>query len=112
MVVVLDSATASLQPDSPMLRWLDRDLARADARWTVVAIHHPPHSDGTHRSDTDERMTRVRENVVPILERHGVDLVFSGHSHGYERSALVVGERLLDESSPYDKREGAAGGTV
>ena len=110
--VVLDSATASLQPDDPMLRWLERDLARTDARWTVVAIHHAPHSDGTHRSDEDERMTRVREHVVPILERHGVDLVFSGHSHGYERSALVAGERLLDESSPYDKHDGAEGGTV
>jgi len=31
-------------------------------------------------------MKKIRENIVPILEKHGVDLVLSGHSHGYERS--------------------------
>ena len=36
-------------------------------------------------------MQRMRENVVPILEAHGVDLVLTGHSHGYERSFLIDG---------------------
>jgi len=28
---------------------------------------------------------------VPVFDAYGVDLVFSGHSHGYERSFLVKG---------------------
>src|SRR4029077_19022284 len=33
----------------------------------------------------------MRENALPILEAHGVDLVLSGHSHSYERSYLIDG---------------------
>jgi len=119
--VVLDSSTDSLEPDGPMLRWLEADLAADEARWTVAVLHHAPYSDGTHDADRDERMRRVRQNVVPILERNGVDLVFSGHSHGYERTALIAGawstpagdrSRILDEASPYEKKPGPLGGTV
>ena len=74
-----------------MLAWLARDLAANRAKWTIAVFHHPPYSDGSHVSDTEDRMVQVREHVVPILERYGVDLVLSGHSHGYERTALVTG---------------------
>jgi hypothetical protein len=33
----------------------------------------------------------MRENVLPLLESYGVDLVLSGHSHSYERSFLIDG---------------------
>ena len=33
----------------------------------------------------------MRQNVCPILEAHGVDLVLCGHSHAYERSLLIDG---------------------
>ncbi len=36
-------------------------------------------------------MQAVRENVLPLLEEGGVDLVLSGHSHAYERSHLIDG---------------------
>ena len=33
----------------------------------------------------------MREQIMPILESHGVDLVLTGHSHIYERSMLMDG---------------------
>jgi hypothetical protein len=36
-------------------------------------------------------MVEMRENALPILEDYGVDLMFSGHSHSYERSYLIDG---------------------
>ena len=36
-------------------------------------------------------MQEMRENFLPILEEHGVDLVLNGHSHIYERSYLLKG---------------------
>lgn len=36
-------------------------------------------------------MFDMRENALPILEKYGVDLVLSGHSHSYERSFLLRG---------------------
>ena len=60
--------------------WLEADLADSDRPWTVVFGHHPPYSSGDHGSDL-----RFRDTFGPILERHRVDLVLSGHDHHYER---------------------------
>ncbi len=94
-VVQLDSAESDSTPGSPMLVWLAADLAANARPWTIVAFHHPPYTKGTHDSDNPADsggiMERMRENVLPILEAHGVDLVLTGHSHGYERSFLIDG---------------------
>ena len=78
-----------------MLRWLRQDLSANKKKWTIVFFHHPPFSRGSHNSDDDAdsggRMRWVRENVLPIVERFGVDLVMTGHSHNYERSKLLHG---------------------
>ena len=132
-IVVLDSHDSDRSADGPMARWLEADLASAaDARWTLAAFHHPPYSHGSHDSDDPEdsggRMQDMREVFVPILERHNVDLVLAGHSHGYERSALIRGHtghsssyqetthRAADgDGSPprgYSKGEGESAGTV
>ena len=68
------------------VQWLKRDLAARKLPWTVVYFHHPPYTKGSHNSDTEEELVRLRQNLTPILERFGVDLVLSGHSHVYERS--------------------------
>jgi 3',5'-cyclic AMP phosphodiesterase CpdA len=62
------------------LRWLGGALARTDAVWKVVAFHHPPFSCGGYLGDQ-----RVRRALVPLFERHDVDLVLSGHDHNYQR---------------------------
>ncbi len=67
------------------VQWLKRDLAANKLPWTIVFFHHPPYSKGGHNSDTEEQLKLLRENLTPILERYGVDLVLNGHSHGYER---------------------------
>lgn len=93
--VALDSADSDLSPGSPMLRWLARDLEESDRDWLIAYFHHPPYSKGSHDTDDAEdsggRLRDVRENVLPILEAAGVDLVLAGHSHNYERSYLIRG---------------------
>lgn len=71
--------------------WLKQDLAANTQPWTVVYFHHPPYSKGSHNSDVDNEEVKLRQNVVPILERYKVDLVLAGHSHIYERSFLING---------------------
>ncbi len=89
-VVMLNSHSSRIQKNSKMLRWLKKDLAQTKQQWLVVAFHHPPYTKGSHNSDslTDSfgRMRNVRQYVLPILEKAGVDVVMAGHSHMYERS--------------------------
>lgn len=80
---------------SVQVQWLKRDLAANTLPWTVVIFHHPPYSKGGHNSDTEESMRLIRENLTPILERYGVDLVLNGHSHIYERTYRIKGMRGL-----------------
>lgn len=89
--VSLDAMVSARTPPSAMLTWLQNDLAQNQQDWLIVYWHHPPYSKGSHDSDTEIELIEMRENVVPILESHGVDLVLSGHSHAYERSYLLDG---------------------
>ncbi|GAB3951751.1 hypothetical protein GCM10028805_32530 [Spirosoma harenae] len=86
---------------SAQVQWLKRDLAANKLPWTIVIFHHPPYSKGGHDSDTEEWMRLIRENLTPILERYGVDLVLNGHSHGYERTYRIKGLQGLAKT--YDK---------
>lgn len=91
--VCLDSEGSDRSVGSPMLQWLRADLSATSQPWIVGFWHHPPYTKGSHDSDdpldSGGRMRDMRRNVLPILDSLGVDLVLSGHSHSYERSALL-----------------------
>ena len=77
--VVLDSDT-SVAPGSPQLRFARRAFARRSC-FRFAAWHHPqweppgrPLSPG------------LRRNIVPLVQKHGVQVVFVGHLHAYARS--------------------------
>lgn len=76
--------------------WLKADLAANTKKWTVAYFHHPPYTKTSHSSDYNGGageldLVAIRERLIRILERNGVDLVLCGHSHGYERSYLLKG---------------------
>jgi acid phosphatase type 7 len=130
--VCLDSEMSGVNPGGPMLTWLQNDLTADHSDWRIVYWHHPPYSKGSHDSDSVTRMIQMRQNVSPILEAAGVDLVLCGHSHVYERSFLIdshygqswqwtptmaldSGSGRPDDSGPYLKSSLAPmahGGTV
>ncbi len=87
--VCLDSMTSSRAAGSPMLTWLQNDLAANNKTWLIAFWHHPPYTKGSHDSDTETELIEMRQNALPILESYGVDLVLTGHSHAYERSFLI-----------------------
>lgn len=116
--VCLDSEGSNLGPAGAMMTWLPLDLAATTADWTIAFWHHPPYTKGSHDSDlpgdSSGKMRDMRENALPILEAHGVDLVLSGHSHSYERSYLVDGHydvsTTLDPSMLVNGGNGQVGG--
>lgn len=84
----LDSGRSGLLgPDgATQIDWLDDALATSRSQWKIVCMHHPPYSSGVHGSTLD-----THRALVPALERHGVDLVLSGHDHHYERTLPING---------------------
>jgi hypothetical protein len=96
--IALDSSDSDWSEDGLMVRWLKIDLALNQQDWLIVFCHHPPYTKGNHDSDKDKdsqaRMRKMREVVLPLLEAHGLDLMLAGHSHAYERSFLLDGMYL------------------
>ena len=67
--------------DQTQLKWLEEQLSSSDSRWKVAFFHHPLYSSGgRHGSDTD-----LRTLVEPLFVKYGMDVVFAGHEHFYER---------------------------
>ena len=95
--VCLNSETDP-SPDGAMMTWLEADLAANDKEWIIAFWHHAPYSRGSANSDTDSQQIALRQNAVPLLERYGVDLVLTGHTHAYERSYLIDGHYGLSDT--------------
>ncbi len=87
--IVLDSHDTPRDSTGTMATWLTQDLAATNQDWIIAYWHHPPYTKGSHDSDSEGRLVDMREEILPILEAAGVDLVLGGHSHIYERSYLV-----------------------
>jgi len=90
-IISMDSHDSDRSVGSPMLTWLENDLANTTKEWIIAIWHHPAYSKGSHNSDTESYLIQMRQNALPILEDAGVDLILSGHSHSYERSKFVKG---------------------
>jgi PKD repeat protein len=106
--ISLDSYETTRAPDGPMMIWLEQDLAATAQDWVIAFWHHPPYSKGRHDSDEDIYMVEMREGAIPILDSYGVDLVFSGHNHLYERTFLIDGH--YGDSSTFNESHLVDGG--
>ena len=97
--VVLDTATPY---DLRQTEWLKCEVSSRgwiDAKYRVVITHIPPFVEFWN-PQTWMRGEKSwghfnRDTFVPILERAGMDIMFSGHSHVYQRgkrgsSAYIV----------------------
>lgn len=86
--------------------FLTETLENNTKKWVVVVVHNPPYTAGHHHSDSSQEYDTffAREELVPIFDQYGVDLVISGNDHIYERSHLMRGvyEKSYDPL-PYDE---------
>jgi 3',5'-cyclic AMP phosphodiesterase CpdA len=67
--------------DQKQVAWLDASLRDAREEWKICYFHHPLYSNAArHGSSVDLRVI-----LEPVFVKHGVDVVFAGHDHVYER---------------------------
>jgi hypothetical protein len=114
-----------IAPGSPQYAWLEAELNRPEfqqAKYKIVMLHHPPHSLGDNVVPPytnpvqiidrfpDEQIKAVRyeypidrdyllRDVMPLLEKAGVQLVFYGHSHLWNRFDSPGGMHFLETSN-------------
>jgi predicted phosphodiesterase len=88
-----------LSPGSEQYKWLDKAMGESKAVWKFAAHHHPCFS-----SDEDDYGDRWKgrpeekfvngdddaQKLVPLYEKHGLDIAFAGHIHSYERTWPIL----------------------
>jgi len=79
----LDSTYLSFE----QIRWFEKEVTESRAEWKIAFLHHPLYTSG--------RYTLAARGIRLALEsafvNGGVDVVFSGHEHLYERAELQRG---------------------
>jgi 3',5'-cyclic AMP phosphodiesterase CpdA len=92
------------QMDPRQLVWVDASLKESSEDWKICYFHHPIYSDGgRHGSDVSLRVT-----LEPLFVKYGVNVVFAGHDHIYERLKPQKGITYFVNGSSGELRKGDA----
>jgi MBG domain (YGX type)/Calcineurin-like phosphoesterase/Bacterial Ig-like domain (group 3)/Purple acid Phosphatase, N-terminal domain len=109
-----------LYEGSDQYNWLTNDLASSTKPWKFLFVHHPLASSGSHRNDhyggsllTDAQV--LQDLLLPVATRYGVEMIFNGHDHDYERFNPIQGVQLIANGAGgsqingiHDERDGAS----
>jgi len=98
--IVMLSSYDPYNATSRQYKWLELDLEvaskdRAKHPWIIVGVHSPMYSSNSGHGGGD---TTFRLAVEPLLVKFGVDIVLTGHDHGYERTYPVVDNTVYDSA--------------
>ncbi|PYI87905.1 MAG: hypothetical protein DME26_04635 [Verrucomicrobia bacterium] len=75
---------------STQYNWMTNDLAQSTKLWKFLFCHVPPRTSGPHRFDnTDPNgiydRLEIQQWLFPPAKQYGVQMIFSGHDHDFER---------------------------
>jgi predicted phosphodiesterase len=77
------------------LKWLEDALKASKARWKVAFCHHSIYSSARMHKPYLE----LRRQLEPLYVKYGVNVVFSGHAHCYERVKPQKGVQYFSEGA-------------
>ena len=66
--------------DPEQVQWLEKELDDSGSEWKIVYFHHPLYTTARRGPEVE-----LRAILEPLFVKHGVDVVFTGHEHIYER---------------------------
>jgi hypothetical protein len=88
--------------DNKQLAWLEGELRKSTDTWKMAYFHHPLYSSGgRHGSEVD-----LRQQLEPLFLKYGIDVVFAGHEHFYERIRPQWGIHYFTSGGGAKLREG------
>ena len=90
--------------DRAQSRWFEKETTGSRAEWKIAFLHHPVYTSG--------RYTLAARGIRFALEtafvNGGIDIVFSGHEHIYERAEMQNGILYFITGAAGSLREGDA----
>ena len=100
MLFVPLASLATFTVGDPQYNWLTNDLANSTKPWKFVSTHHPIASSGPHRFDDYDfngvaDRTQFKNVLLPVAAKYGVQAIFHGHEHLYERFAPTNGVQII-----------------
>jgi predicted phosphodiesterase len=88
--------------DPKQLAWLAKELQTSSSDWKICYFHHPLYSSGMFHGPSVE----LRQVLEPMFIENGVQVVFSGHNHVYERTKPQKGIYYFTEGAAGELRKG------
>ena len=89
--------------DPPQLQWLEHELQKSGGdEWRICYFHHPLYSSGKKHGSSLE----LRALLEPLFIKYGVNAVFAGHDHVYERVKPENGINYFTEGAAGQLRYG------
>src|SRR5262245_33939858 len=88
--------------DKTQLDWFEKELKASGSDWKICFFHHPIYSSGgAHGSNL-----QLRAQLEPLFLKYGIDAVFAGHEHFYERIKPQKGIYYFTSGGAAKLREG------
>lgn len=103
-------------PDSEQYQWLAQELTASKATWKILCHHHPAYtSDENDYGDLWKVNKSTRgdlnaRHLAHLAHQHGVDLVWNGHIHSYERTWPLEKDTPVNKDGTIHLVTGGGGG--
>jgi 3',5'-cyclic AMP phosphodiesterase CpdA len=116
-LLVLDSCMQGMTPQEWQTEraWMEAELSKPRAKWTIASAHHPLFSNGDHGDNGV-----LQNQWGPLFEKHGLDFFIAGHDHdlqhlqidGWKTSFVMAGgggakvrPMRVDKRGPFSKSQ-------
>ena len=92
------------------VKWMKNTVAKTDKKWKFVMFHKSPYGAGDNSAQYEgERIEFYKNNLIPVFDELGIDMVFEAHDHMYMRSFQMYGDKVID---PKDLKEDGDGNVI
>ncbi|HBE14303.1 MAG TPA: hypothetical protein DCY74_09045, partial [Clostridiales bacterium] len=102
-------------PGSKQYRMLENALASSDVQWKIALHHHPVYVSSGYYNLVEQKTFTGDPNTTQLrslYETYGVDLVFNGHIHNYERTMPIYQGQIDTEKGVTYITTGGGGGKL
>ena len=91
------------------LDWLKKDLASTKQLHKFIYFHDPAYPSGTHIGTSLDKYPEARDKFLKLCDEYGVEVLFCGHEHNYDRKNLDHTLNPILHHTIYQVKNGTCG---